>query len=171
MSDDTTKPWYRQFWCWFVFAPLGLWVVAMTGTVVLVSGGTDDVVAGDYGRMGKAYTESRSRHDAAASLGLRARMHLQREPGRISLALQGDWPDGQPDSLRVTLVHPTDAAQDVGAELRAQGGVYRGAFAGAVDNRRYVLIQPASGDWQLRGELPAYDTELTLTADGAADSG
>lgn len=35
MQDETQKPWYREFWPWFVIALLGSAVIASLTTVVI----------------------------------------------------------------------------------------------------------------------------------------
>ncbi|MCS4503178.1 FixH family protein [Arhodomonas aquaeolei] len=161
MSTEDQKPWYRQFWCWFVFAPLGVWVIAMIGTVIVLNGNMDDLVVDDYSQLGKTYIQERAAYDRADALGVGARVHVQRDSGRVTLALEGL--DKPPENLKVKLVHPTIAKRDLGVEVhRDQTGLYRGGTGSAIDNRRYVIIEPADGSWRLRGELKAQVGDLRL---------
>ncbi|WP_018716910.1 FixH family protein [Arhodomonas aquaeolei] len=169
MSTEDQKPWYRQFWCWFVFAPLGIWVIAMIGTVVVLNDNMVDLVVDDYSQLGKTYIQERAAYDRADELGVGVRVHVQRDSGRVTLALDGI--DNPPDILRMKLVHPTAAKQDLGVELKRDGtGLYRGGTGVAIDSRRYVLVEPGDGSWLLRGELKAQAGDLRLGGSGD-DSG
>jgi len=176
MNASTRKPWYREFWCWFVFAPLGLWVIAMASTVVLLSSNSQDLVADDYGRMGKAYVQGSDREGEAARRGLSARVHVNRDSGYITVVLEGGR--DLSDTLRLTLVHPTEAREDLGAELRRDGsgsGIYRGGLGVAVPGRRYLTLDSPDGAWRLRGELGSGERDLQLgardTTVGGSDRG
>lgn len=163
MSTEDEKPWYRQFWCWFVFAPLGVWVIAMVGTVVVLNDNMVDLVVDDYSRLGKTYIQERAAYEHADTLGVGVRVHVQRDDGHVTLALVGL--DSPPDTLKMKLVHPTSTKRDLGIELRRDGtGLYRGGTGTAIDYRRYVLVEPRDGSWLLRGELEAQATNLRLGA-------
>ncbi|WP_440995311.1 FixH family protein [Arhodomonas sp. SL1] len=170
MSASTSKPWYREFWCWFVFAPLGLWVIAMVATVVVLSSNSQDLVAGDYGRMGKAYVQGTDQEGEAVRRGIAARLHVDRQGGHVTLVMERGR--DLPEALRLALLHPTEERKDLSAELRRDSsGMYRGGFGTAVAGRRYVVLESPDGAWRLRGELRSGGGELHLGAEEGGRGG
>ncbi|WP_174564729.1 FixH family protein, partial [Solemya elarraichensis gill symbiont] len=52
MTQETVKPWYRQFWPWFIISiPAGT-VVAAFITIYIAVDGADPLVTDDYYKEG-----------------------------------------------------------------------------------------------------------------------
>jgi len=161
MQEIQERPWYRQFWPWFIMAFPAASVVGGLLTFYL-AGGEPAMVVDDYGRIAMVTARRAERTQRAADLGLSARLTFMAESG-IQVALEqnavegAEGPDYWPGSLLLELVHPTRSELDREVELAGSLGRY----AGDVDRppgRYYVLLSDASGTWRLTGEL----------ADGAA---
>ncbi len=53
VPENSPRPWYREFWLWFILAPLITVVVVSTITVTLAVSGADEVVDGPYIKKGR----------------------------------------------------------------------------------------------------------------------
>lgn len=161
MSAESARPWYREFWLWFVLAPpmaavvLGL---SLLGTAIT---NADSMVVDDYYKVGRALHKTQGKERAAVELGLDGRLVLDREYGEITVLLQGL--ETPPQRLRLYLSHPTHAERDLALDLeRDAGGLYRGSARRAVTGRHYLRLQPAEGGWLVARELAAESHELSL---------
>jgi len=66
-TNNTEQKWYREFWAWFVFAPLIIVVLVSAVTVTLAFTGADVVVKGDYEKDGRMLKEDFSDTSQALS--------------------------------------------------------------------------------------------------------
>ncbi|NHI00886.1 FixH family protein [Oceanimonas sp. MB9] len=116
------RPWYQQFWPWFLIVLPLCAVVASLYTLHLASTNADTMVVDDYYKKGRAINQDLSELKEAERLGLMA--ELGYADGQITLRMQGEHTEGEPVRLRFT--HPTLAEQDVQALLTTDAaGVYR----------------------------------------------
>lgn len=161
MSEEaTSRPWYRHFWVWFLAVPPAATVI-FWAFVLTTTASAPSLVVDDYSQIGLTYAQEKARDRAAAERGVRARLHLVRDAGTVTVALQGLEP--APDRLDLRLAHPTEARRDLATTMKRIGsGIYRGDLGSPADGRRYVQIRPADGDWRLGGELLAGRDELEL---------
>ncbi len=166
MQESQERPWYRQFWPWFIMALPAAAVVAGFITLYL-AGGEPAMVVDDYGRIAMVTARRAERTQRATELGLSARLTFRVEPGRGIQSIQvileqaaGEGHEGKdnwPGSLLLELVHPTRSELDRAVELAGSLGRYAGDVE-RPPGRYYVLLGDAGGTWRLTGEL----------ADGAA---
>ncbi|MGR7921206.1 FixH family protein [Zobellella denitrificans] len=116
------RPWYQQFWPWFLIALPLCAVVASLYTFRIAHMGADSMVVDDYYKKGRAINQDLSELKEAERLGLVAELALQ--DGQLSLRLQGEHTDGE--AIRIRFSHPTLAEQDLERLLTSSGdGVYR----------------------------------------------
>jgi hypothetical protein len=151
--ERASKPWYRHFWVWFVISiPVAAMFMGFTTLYYAVST-SDGLVVDDYYKAGLAINRTLDRDRRAAELGLVARVSIRSgdEDGRIRVSLDGT----RPQALRIRLLHPTLADQDV--ELLAPpdaDGLYSGAIPALVPGFWHVLLEPAAdADWRLLGRI------------------
>ena len=161
-EDD--RPWYRQFWPWFLIAIPGLAVVSGVTTAVLAMREPPAMVVDDYARIGLATHRKQARDERAIELGLTGQLSVAGEPPRIEVTLGASQPLDSPDTLLLTFAHPTLSAQDLKLELTRSGETWSGQLHAMPDSRSYVLIEPLSGEWRLAGELPKGEHSLALNA-------
>lgn len=167
-AEQADRPWYRHFWVWFLIVPPASTVI-FWGVVLTTMASPPSLVVDDYGKIGIAYQDEQARDQAARELGVTGRLNVQRERGRVTVALAGL--DDPPQKVQLRLAHPTEAARDRSATLeRTGGGLYRGELGQAAPGRRYVTLLPDDHRWRLAGELLASETDLSLQppADRAA---
>jgi hypothetical protein len=159
-AEQTDRPWYRHFWVWFLIVPPASTVI-FWGVILTTMASPPSLVVDDYGKIGIAYEDEQARDDMARELGVTGRLNVQRERGRVTVALAGL--DDPPQKVRLRLTHPTDAARDRSATLeRTGGGLYRGELGQAAPGRRYVTLLPDDRRWRLAGELLSSESDLSL---------
>lgn len=108
--DETPSPWYREFWAWFVFAPLIIVVIACTITVSIAVIMSDDVVVDNYYKEGKALNQDFGPQDQARQLNVQADLQLNRSDRKLLLNINQRMTKNL--SLILTLSHPLVAEKD-----------------------------------------------------------
>jgi hypothetical protein len=166
---EDTVPWYRQFWPWFLIAIPSMAVVGGVITAVLATREPPSMVVDDYARIGLATHRRMARDERATTLGLGGELALLGDPPLVEVRLRAAGPVEWPERLQLTLAHPTLGDRDLRLELVRAGDVWQGILPAAPPTRRYVQIEPPSGDWRLGGELPAGQQRLALNAPSAAE--
>jgi hypothetical protein len=149
-SHIDSRPWYRQFWPWFLIVLPGTVVIAALWTLVIANRHADDLVVDDYYREGLAINRQLARQDRARILGLDATLSLS---GRqLSVAVAGAAADQQ---LRLTLSHPMEAERDLVLPLtRIDTDLYRVELPVALTGRWHWIIDAGTGsDWRLDGNV------------------
>ncbi|MCE0732891.1 FixH family protein [Halomonas sp. G15] len=152
MSEDI-KPWYKQFWPWFL---IGLLLSSITFSLVYLTLSIryyDGSVGGDYYKRGLAINEQLAKQEHAQELGLKARLRVDNRTGDVVVDLEGPR---QPDRLHLALIFPTDS--DFDRELTLEH-VREGRYVTTLDeplrHRWYLQLQPEAGEgaeWRLTGE-------------------
>ncbi|TNE81911.1 MAG: hypothetical protein EP339_01910 [Gammaproteobacteria bacterium] len=164
-SDLDTKPWYRQFWPWFLIALPGTVVVASLVTVYIAFTNADNLVVDNYYRDGLAINQVIEQDKVATQLGLSAEVRLDRESGELFVSVNGI--DPSPSELTLLLLHPTDESRDRRLLMAAMTpGRYRIDLEQQLQNRYYLRLLPEPNrDWRLAGELDfSKANQVTLKA-------
>ena len=113
MIDDQVqnKPWYRQFWAWFILSPLIVVVIVSSITVTLAVKGADDRVLDDYYKEGRMINMRLDQDLLAQSLSVRADLQFDQELKELTLQL--DLKEAElPSQLLLELSHPAKADLD-----------------------------------------------------------
>ncbi len=156
-------PWYRQFWAWFVIVPPLTAVVAGISTVVIANRHADNLVTGDFEKVGLGYQSTSKARAEAARLGLSAEVSLPEADGTVRLWLGGAH--NYPQQLDVRLAHATQGDRDQRIQLvRVDGQRYEGRLPRAIDQRHYLIITDPAEVWRLEGRVGAGATEARLGA-------
>ena len=152
--EHHTKPWYRQFWPWFVISIPASSVVV--GTVLLSFALTtkDSLVRSDYYKAGRMINEQLAQQRAAGAAHLRASLHWLSDVNQLVVTLDGR-PPTWPGHLELELNHPTLAAQDRRWQLQRTGET---TYAAPVDasppqGRRHIRLYPPDHVWLLDARL------------------
>jgi hypothetical protein len=165
MPDPTPRPWYRQFWPWFVMLPPAAAVVGGLITA-WVAGGPPALVVDDYGEIAMATQQRAARDQRAAELGLGASLKLDGAPlagpVAVTVELSASAADFEPPpALQLQLVDPTRPAMDRAVDLPAVAGAYRGQVDWG-GGRTYVQLGDPDETWRLTGELARDGQRLEL---------
>ncbi|PQA48931.1 hypothetical protein C5O18_02820 [Amnimonas aquatica] len=83
MNTPDARPWYQQFWVWFVIAIPALAVTFSLQFVYIAFTHQDPVVRGDWYQDGKSVNQSFIRSDRASALGLRADIRFDEVTGEV----------------------------------------------------------------------------------------
>lgn len=154
MSEIESRPWYRQFWPWFLISlPLSA-VVAGTATIIIANVTFDGLVVDDYYKQGKAINQEKGRDRMATHLGLSAVLNLDLQAGEVRVKLDSKV-EIPAQALRLTLVHPTRAGWDIEVALKSVSpGLYQGYIGPMKVTNWNLLLAPEAGQWRLRGRYP-----------------
>jgi hypothetical protein len=174
MQQEDTKPWYRQFWPWFLIMLPASAVAAGIYTLILAIKTQDSLVvdSSDFS-IGRAKDAILLAENRARELGLGASIDIDLESGLIVARLFAEQQPAAADTLTLDLSHPAFAERDHAVTLTralpAEDGTptWAGHFTRVPEGRWYVVIE--SGDqWRLNGVWNG-ETQIVLRA--ASDDG
>ncbi len=153
-SYETPKPWYVQFWPWFIVALLGSVVIASFMMLYIANRHSDDLVVDDYYKIGLTINRELEKKDRATALGIRASFLVF--PERLTVNLTGPVTDSE---LTLQLSHPLEADQDFDVLLRRQDdGTYSALLKRRVAQRWHWKLQSQNdADWRLDGVFASHD--------------
>ncbi len=145
----TPKPWYKQFWPWFLIVLPGSAVVASFASLYIALDNADTLVRDDWYQHGVTINDELEREDEAARRGIRAALAL--DPSGRTVTATFDGPDLGIEALKLTLHHPTFAQRDIDLVLSSSGP---NRFVAAADRRLDgtwdVTLAPDENDWQIK---------------------
>jgi hypothetical protein len=160
-----SRPWYREPLVWLVAAIPALTVVAGLSTVVIAGRSADDVVHDDFRKEGIAINRDPARDEAAAKLGVAAR--VSDVDGALTVRLALDEAQA-PRALVAILSHATRAEYDRMLTLeRGADGTYSAALPTLNRGHWYVELSPPNRAWRLTGEFVDRAPALDLRPAGA----
>ncbi|APX06243.1 hypothetical protein ACOMICROBIO_LMKGKHOH_02506 [Vibrio sp. B1FIG11] len=154
------KPWYKQFWPWFLII-LPLTVVVWTiVTVVVFANNSVSLVAEDYYKKGKGINIDISKMNVARDLGLNAT--VSSDDNTVVIAFnKGELPHFP--ALTATFTHRTLPDRDFTKLLTADAkGNYRLTPEDSIQGPWFVELEPHNKEWMIQGrvEFPAQPTTL-----------
>jgi len=103
------KPWYKQFWPWFLISIVLSSVAFGTLYAFFAIKYYDGVVVEDYYKHGKAINMVLAKQDRARELGLTGDLRIDPLTSDIVLDLTGEK---RPDTLELKLIFPTENDRD-----------------------------------------------------------
>ncbi len=175
MTEFDTKPWYRQFWPWFIIALPASAVVASLYTVSLAVRTTDSLVVTSEDGVDVVTGRHLAAERFAAARGIRATLSINPDSGAIEARLAADETVEWPKTLQLLFSHPAFADRDRRVTLTAAmpdsdgTPVWTGHFVDLPGGRWYVVL--ADGDaWRLSSSWSGAAV-LHLEPAGAADDG
>jgi hypothetical protein len=147
MSSADVRPWYKQFWPWFLIALPLTAVIAASTCVYIAFKNEDAVVRDDWYQDGKSINKTMDREKRALALHLSANVAVDAVTGEVRVTLKSATPQNLP-SLDLKFSHATDAARDQDIMLTRQpDGSYHGLLTRALKGRYYLDIE--NPQWKL----------------------
>ena len=151
---EDTKPWYKQFWPWFLISlPLSV-VIASMYTINLAIQTNDGLVSDDYYKKGLAIHKDADSSAKAVSLGIAGNFSYDSDTGAVAFEL--DKEIGQKlTGVSLMVAHPTVANQDQSVRLTPLDGR---RFSGRVEPLNpanwHVEVRSEDKSWRIKGRLP-----------------
>jgi hypothetical protein len=155
------KPWYRQFWPWFLISlPLSA-VLAGIATIIIAMDNPDGVVVDDYYKEGLAINQALHSEKMARQLNVAVSGQLTDKI--IQLQLTGNIP--APEQLLVHFIHPTKPNNDKSWVLNKKNNLYIANVTPLMPANWHVKVETEHGLWRLNGRYnPQHSTQLKLNA-------
>ena len=155
LPGQDTRPWYRQFWPWFLIMLPASVVVAGLSTAYIASRHADDLVVQDYYQDGLAINQQLEKKQRATQLGITAQLMFSGES--VTVTTTGKVGS---DALHLLLSHPLEADRDFKVVLQpVRPGVYTGTLREAVTPHWIWTLEVEQSDgWRLDGTVQAADT-------------
>ncbi|MBT8082930.1 MAG: FixH family protein [Gammaproteobacteria bacterium] len=170
MRQEDTKPWYRQFWPWFIIALPASAVVGGLTTVWIAMQTSDSLVLRSEDGVRNASDRRVAAERFASQLGLAALLDIDLETGVVRVVMRsGDLVEGPP-LLNLELSHPAFADRDLALTLNKappdENGnpVWVGHFV-TIPAGRYYAVLRAGEAWRLTAEWNG-ESSLTLRPGG-----
>lgn len=140
LTGKDNGPWYKQFWCWFILAPLLIIMIIWIPFLTIIVKGADDTVLDNYYKEGRAINERVDQDRHARELGLRGELTL--EQGKAVLTLSAAQEGYQlPRVLYLYLDHPFEEDYDQQLVLlEVAPGKYQGDLQAELENSWYVRL-------------------------------
>lgn len=148
MQEKDTKPWYKQFWPWFLIAiPCSSMIV---GSFVLrfAYDGTNTMVVDDYYKEGRAINAQLDKIERAIELGIATQLNVQQ--GNIVLEFLNNAPTGG-EALKLDFFHVTLADRDFDVLLtRDANGLYRSNVDKPIQGKWRLRLMPLNESWKVQ---------------------
>ncbi|MBR9882129.1 MAG: FixH family protein [Oceanospirillales bacterium] len=158
MSEQSQSPWYKQTWLWFVLAPLIAVMIYAPFFIYLAITTADGVVKDDYYKVARGFNTDHSREQEAQRLGIHGSLLIDSVTGDVRLQIKSN--EKLPDSLHLSLIHPTHEKYDQVITMKAVDGqgLYGSSLQADLVGKRYAILEPLDKAWQLRLEIgPPYE--------------
>ncbi len=186
---NESRPWYREFWAWFVLSPLIVVVIVSSITVSIAVRNADDRVVDNYYKEGRMINMRLDEDLLAQKLAVEAELNFDLEVNELVLRLNISNEE-LPERLLLELSHPVQAVLDHELVLtRTANNQYNSelfkestqktAHTSSLENRWYLRLKPMYSDsttsseknqkpvWRLRGEIDfSKSNSLVLKTDG-----
>jgi len=145
------KPWYKQFWPWFLMALPLCAVIGSFTTLAIFSKNSVSLVAKDYYKKGKGINIDLSRIKQAEKLGLSA--SVLSDSDHVSVQFNKGKLKFYP-ALTVTFTHRTLADRDFQKVVSSDAnGNYLIFLDSELNGPWFVEIEPHTKMWLLQGKV------------------
>lgn len=173
-NQDAPEIWYKEFWAWFVLAPLIFVIMISIYTVSLAVRYADDRVIDNYYKHGRTINNRMDEDLAAANINLKARLKFESSISELGITLTNDN-QVFPDMIELEFSHPSDQSLDHVVSLQhIAKGRYQTELDRELTYRWYLRLRPliagevdaATVPWRLRGEIDfVQQSSVTLSAE------
>ncbi|MBF7072829.1 FixH family protein [Glaciecola sp. MH2013] len=148
MDNQDIKPWYRQFYPWFLICiPVSSFIV---GGIMIsyATDGSDSLVIDDYYKEGKTINARLDKMQNARNLNIETM--LSAEDGLISVDFLSGAPSTQA-ALKLDFYHVTQEQRDFQLLLSADAnGVYRAQTDNNIQGKWRLRLTPLDEEWKVQ---------------------
>lgn len=151
MEELDVKPWYKQFWPWFLICiPVSSFIVG--GIVVrFATDGTNSLVVGDYYKEGKSINARLDKIEKAKSLGISTTINITDDV--ISVEFLSGAPRSK-EALKLDFFHVTQEERDFFVLLSADAsGIYRAQSDTSVTGKWRLRLTPLDESWKVQNTI------------------
>ncbi|MCB5358651.1 MULTISPECIES: FixH family protein [Vibrio] len=156
------KPWYKQFWPWFLIALPATVVIWTIMTVIVFTQNSVDLVTEDYYKKGKGINVDISKVNIAKELGLSA--SVNEKGNSVIITLDKGKLDHFP-AISAMFVHRTLPDRDFTQLLTADAsGNYTLTLDHEMQGPWFIELSPHDSEWLVQGRMNfPIDTPTQLT--------
>jgi len=148
-----SKPWYKQFWPWFIIAIPASSVAAGMVMLHLAIDGADTLVRDDWYKDGMAINQRLEKRHKATEAGIKAYFSFNTEDNIVTLRLD-NLNVAQDSGLHLELIHPTLEQRDIHAELfKTPDNHYFAKLNATPSGFYYALLSSSQGQWEIEGQI------------------
>jgi len=145
------KPWYKQFWPWFLIALPATVVIWTIMTVIVFTQNSVDLVTEDYYKKGKGINVDISKVNVAKELGLSA--SLNEKGNSVIITLDKGKLDHFP-AISAMFVHRTLPDRDFTQLLTADArGNYTLTLDHYLEGPWFIELTPHDEEWLVQGRM------------------
>lgn len=157
-----TRPWYRYPLLWLVIALPASAAFAAITTVIIAVRYADDHVVDEWYREGRIINRSHAKEQLAERLGVT--LDVSQVGVGIHARLTRETAFPWPETITLSLRHPTIAAQDQEWQLHHQGdGIYRADGDALPQHGQWqATVLPSNTDWRLYQRLTVNDGQIRI---------
>jgi hypothetical protein len=148
MQELDDKPWYKQFWPWFLICiPLSSLIVG-SQVIRLATDGTNSLVVDDYYKEGKTINARLDKVEKAIELNIKTK--LQVKPGSIELEFLSGAPESG-EALKLDFFHVTQDFKDFTVLLTMDAsGIYRSNEEYPIEGKWNIRLVPLDEAWKVQ---------------------
>jgi len=160
MQRTDTKPWYKQFWPWFLIALPGSVVIAGFATLYIAMQQDNTLVSDDYYKDGLAINQVLARDKKAKMLNINVQLRVDNLIGEVRVNVKSNEP--LPKDLTLHFRSPTLVKQDLTIELKqTPTGDYLAQLNNTPMGRRYLELESVEQGWRLT-DLVTFPTDKPI---------
>ncbi len=144
-----SRPWYKQFWPWFLIALPTTVIIACFFTIYLAIVNPLNMVKDNYYKEGLEINKDFSQQQLALDLGIRSELSVTHS--NLELTLHGNPEFTPPTQVMASFTHPLNTALDFSTTLKTEGnGIYsiplpEAQLSALSENPRwYVNLEPVA---------------------------
>lgn len=151
MQEIDDKPWYKQFWPWFLICiPLSSLIVG-SQVIRLAYDGTNSLVVDDYYKEGKSINVRLDKIENAIALNIATTLNIQF--GSVTLEFITGAPETG-EALKLDFFHVTQEFKDFTILLtRDASGIYRNNEEYPIEGKWRLRLTPIDENWKVQKRI------------------
>lgn len=152
LTEEMIKPWYKQFWPWFlIFIPAAT-IVAGVSTVIIATINRDSLVVDNYYKEGLGINRVIQSQQHAAKLDLQAKAIYNPGSGETAVIVTGN--ENVTGDISLLLIHPTIKKFDRELLLKNTGNNrFVGNLKDIEPGRWNLILKSDDNRWRLDANI------------------